>query len=234
MGYGSFSQLVETSDPKLIFFPSVCVHLCYSACLHHITIIEQYIILIFFVLFAVLSPYWIQVFIVMEAALDMSLDDMIKNRSGRGRGRGRGQRVGRGRGDGQRSGRGDGQRLGRGLGRGRGAGTFRGRGVPSQRPLGVNTRSSSYAIAKASTKPSLFFCIPSRTQITIHTWQEVAMNLINGTAQASGLSSDHIFHTYELWSFKEDPRGFSIWKCPENCPLAAENFVARYLLVCSG
>ncbi|KAF7107907.1 hypothetical protein CFC21_108484 [Triticum aestivum] len=92
----------------------------------------------------------------MEAALDMSLDDMIKNRSGRGRGRGRGQRVGRGRGDGQRSGRGDGQRLGRGLGRGRGAGTFRGRGVPSQRPLGVNTRSSSYAIAKSFNKTKDF------------------------------------------------------------------------------
>ena len=101
----------------------------------------------------------------MATSLDMSLDDMIKNKSGRGRGRGRGRVQGGGRG------RGDGQRFSRGSGRGRGAGTFRGRGVgvPSRRLLGVNTQSSSYAIAKASTKLLLFFCIPSRIRITVDT-----------------------------------------------------------------
>ncbi|XP_052158871.1 THO complex subunit 4D [Oryza glaberrima] len=83
----------------------------------------------------------------MATSLDMSLDDMIKNnRNSRGRGRGRSQGGGRG--------RGDGQRFSYGSGRGRGAGTFRGRGVgvPSRRPLGVSTRSSSYAIAKSFNK----------------------------------------------------------------------------------
>ncbi|GJN00124.1 hypothetical protein PR202_ga17287 [Eleusine coracana subsp. coracana] len=96
----------------------------------------------------------------MATSLDVPLDDLIKSRSGRGRGRGRGQGGGRG--------RGDGQRLARGSWRGRGAGTFRGRertGVPSRRPLGVNTRSSSFVIAKARTKLSLFLSIP-RIQIT--------------------------------------------------------------------
>ncbi|GJN29112.1 hypothetical protein PR202_gb17305 [Eleusine coracana subsp. coracana] len=97
----------------------------------------------------------------MATSLDVPLDDLIKSRSGRGRGRGRGQGGGRG--------RGDGQRLARGSWRGRGAGTFRGRGglgVPSRRPLGVNTRSSSFVIAKARTKLSLFLSI-QRIQITV-------------------------------------------------------------------
>lgn len=86
----------------------------------------------------------------MATSLDVPLDDLIKNRSGRGRGRGRGQGGGRG--------RGDGQRLARGSWRGRGIGTFRGRGlgVPSRRPLGVNTRSSSFAIAKSFNKAKDF------------------------------------------------------------------------------
>ncbi|KAK3132113.1 hypothetical protein QOZ80_6AG0515980 [Eleusine coracana subsp. coracana] len=87
----------------------------------------------------------------MATSLDVPLDDLIKSRSGRGRGRGRGQGGGRG--------RGDGQRLARGSWRGRGAGTFRGRGglgVPSRRPLGVNTRSSSFVIAKSFSKTKDF------------------------------------------------------------------------------
>ncbi|XP_072978395.1 THO complex subunit 4D-like [Typha angustifolia] len=56
--------------------------------------------------------------------------------------------VGRSRANGER-GRGRGQ--GRGWGYGRGGGTFRGRGMgmPPRGPLGVNSRSSSYAIAKS-------------------------------------------------------------------------------------
>ncbi|CAL5052250.1 unnamed protein product [Urochloa decumbens] len=86
----------------------------------------------------------------MATSLDVPLDDLIKSRNGRGRGRGRGQGGGRG--------RGDGQRLTRGSWRGRGTGTFRGRGlgVPSRRPLGVNTRSSSFAIAKSFNKAKDF------------------------------------------------------------------------------
>ncbi|RCV21139.1 hypothetical protein SEVIR_4G113400v4 [Setaria viridis] len=86
----------------------------------------------------------------MATSLDVPLDDLIKSRNGRGRGRGRGQGGGRG--------RGDGQRLARGSWRGRGTGTFRGRGlgVPSRRPLGVNTRSSSFAIAKSFNKAKDF------------------------------------------------------------------------------
>lgn len=97
-----------------------------------------------------------EVFIGMATSLDMSLDDMIKNKSGRGRGRGRGGVQGGGRG------RGDGQRFSRGSGRGRGAGTFRGRGVgvPSRRLLGVNTRSSSYAIVKSFNKTKDFIWRP--------------------------------------------------------------------------
>lgn len=68
------------------------------------------------------------------ASLDMSLDDMIKNRrnSERGRGQGRARRGGRGPG-----------------------GSFRGgrtSGAPRRGLLGVNTRPSAYTIAKASPK----------------------------------------------------------------------------------
>ncbi|XP_062150775.1 THO complex subunit 4D-like [Alnus glutinosa] len=66
----------------------------------------------------------------MATALDMSLDDLIKNRGSRERGRGRG-RARRGRGPGRASG---GGRLPRAVHRG---------------PLAVNTRPSSYTIAKS-------------------------------------------------------------------------------------
>lgn len=69
----------------------------------------------------------------MATALDMSLDDLIKNRGSRERVRGRG-RVRRGRGP------------GRAPGGGRMPGPFR-RG-----PLAVNPRPSAYNIAKASSK----------------------------------------------------------------------------------
>ncbi|KAL2905016.1 RNA-binding protein 47 [Bienertia sinuspersici] len=66
----------------------------------------------------------------------MSLDDIIKSKKSGGRGRGRGGGAPRGRGPrGSVSG-------GRMSGIGRGAGR--------QGPLGVNTRPSSFAIAKAS------------------------------------------------------------------------------------
>ncbi|KAL3527459.1 hypothetical protein ACH5RR_012115 [Cinchona calisaya] len=64
------------------------------------------------------------------ASLDMSLDDMIKNRRNNDRGRGRGR-----------------ARRGRGAG-----GSFRGgrtTGAPRRGPLGVNTRPSAYTIAKS-------------------------------------------------------------------------------------
>lgn len=86
----------------------------------------------------------------MATPLDVPLDDLIKSRAGRGTGRGRGQGGGRG--------RGDGQRLARGSWRGRGTGNFRerGLGVSSRRPLGVNTWSSSFAIAKSFNKAKDF------------------------------------------------------------------------------
>ena len=77
----------------------------------------------------------------MATALDMSLDDLIKNRGSRERGRGRG-RARRGRGPGRASSGGPGRassggRMPRAVRRG---------------PLSVNARPSSYTIAKASSK----------------------------------------------------------------------------------
>jgi len=82
----------------------------------------------------------------MASSLDISLDDRIKSRSNRGRGRGRGKVL---------SGRGSGT-----LGGGRRTGAVNGRrtgnggrtGAVRRGPLNVNTRASSYAIAKASSK----------------------------------------------------------------------------------
>ena len=146
----------------------------------------------------------------MATSLDVPLDDLIKSRNGRGRGRGRGQGGGRG--------RSDGQRLTRGSWRGRGTGTFRGRGlgVPSRRPLGVNTRSSSFAIAKASTKLSLFFCIPSRIQIIVGTWEEVAINLLKGDSPMV-FDSGHICYLYTV-ELQRGSNGFLVSKYQRTGP----------------
>ena len=76
----------------------------------------------------------------MATSLDMSLEDLIKNRgfSERGRGQGRGR--------------------GRGRARGRGGATRgRGMGMARQGPLGVNAHPSPYKIAKASPKSIAVF-----------------------------------------------------------------------------
>jgi THO complex subunit 4 len=70
----------------------------------------------------------------MATALDMSLDDLIKNRGSRERVRGGRGRARRGRGPGRAP---TGGRMPGGVRRG---------------PLGVNARPSSYTIAKASSK----------------------------------------------------------------------------------
>ncbi|CAK8566652.1 unnamed protein product [Lathyrus sativus] len=89
----------------------------------------------------------------MSSSLDMSLDDRIKNRTNRGRGRGRGKALsGRGSGTlggGRRTGAVNGRRM---TGPGNGG---RATGAVRRGPLMVNTRPSSYAIAKSirRTKP---------------------------------------------------------------------------------
>lgn len=77
------------------------------------------------------EEYCVHISIAMATSLDMSLDDRIKTRSNRDRARGRG-RAPRGRGAGQN------------LGGGRMSGAVR------RAPLGINSRPSAYAIAKAS------------------------------------------------------------------------------------
>ncbi|KAK7305693.1 hypothetical protein VNO77_43603 [Canavalia gladiata] len=86
-------------------------------------------------------------FSLMASSLDMSLDDRIKNRSNRGRGRGRG-RAHSGRGP---SGTHNGGRIGAGNIRRTTAAGNGGRttGAVRRGPLMVNTRPSSYAIAKS-------------------------------------------------------------------------------------
>lgn len=73
-------------------------------------------------------------FLLSMASLDMSLDDMIKNRRNNDKGGRRQGRVRRGRGPGGSS---------------RGGRPF---GAPRRNPLGVNARPSPYTIAKASSK----------------------------------------------------------------------------------
>lgn len=77
----------------------------------------------------------------MDKSLDMSLDDIIKSKKSAGRGRGRGGAL-----------QGRGARGSVNGGKMRGIG----RGAGRQGLLGVNTRPSSFAIAKASPNSGCF------------------------------------------------------------------------------
>lgn len=95
------------------------------------------LLVLFFRFIALLSKLLLfESLFYMDKALDMSLDDIIKSKKSAGRGKGRGgaPRV--------RGGRGGSFSGGRMRGVGRGSGR--------QGHLGVNTRPSSFAIAKAS------------------------------------------------------------------------------------